>query len=283
MPESYKRLLTSAAAAQRLGVGATAIKRWSDSGLLRCVKTAGGHRRFQIDDVDRFASKGTEQGDPDRWREWMSGLVESPNVHAVLALLFAERARRATWCDVAAHVGELLHEIGERWLRGELSVAQEHIASALLARGLALLAETIALPEDANRCLLAAAEGDEHTLALSLAEVCLREAGWRSEWIGNRTRSADICERVKAGQVQMVALSASAAMHDRPVLRTQVRIVGSACQRAGIPLVLGGTGRWPDPPAFGTRVRGWHEFHGMLRSPSSVNSGRRTARRAPRW
>ena len=283
MPDPYKRLLTSAAAARRLGVGATAVKRWADSGLLRCVKTLGGHRRFQIGELDRFASREAEQDDAGRWSEWMSALVASPNVHAVLALLFAERARRATWCDVAAHVGELLHEIGERWSRGEMSVAQEHIASALLARALALLAETIALPEDANRCLLAAAEGDEHTLALSLAEVCLREAGWRSEWIGSRTRSADICERVKAGQVQMVALSASAATSDRRVLRAQVRIVGSACQRAGIPLVLGGTGRWPDPPAFGSRVRSWHEFLGMLRSASSVNSAPRTARRAPRW
>ena len=96
MPDSYKRLLTSAAAAKRLGVGATAVKRWADSGLLRCVKTAGGHRRFQIDEVDRFASSGAEQGDADRWSEWMSALVGSPNVHAVLALLFAERARRAT-------------------------------------------------------------------------------------------------------------------------------------------------------------------------------------------
>jgi MerR family transcriptional regulator, light-induced transcriptional regulator len=283
MPDPQKRLLTSAAAAKRLGVGATAIKRWSDSGLLRCVKTAGGHRRFLVADVDRFAIAGTGRDQVDRWSEWMTALVGSPNVHAVLALLFAERARRATWGDVAGHVGELLHEMGERWLRGEMTVAQEHIASALLARALALLAETIALPEDANRCLLAAAEGDEHTLALSLAEVCLREAGWRSEWIGSRTRSADVCERVKAGQVRMVALSASAAMSDRRVLRAQVRIVGGACQRAGIPLVLGGTGRWPDPPAFGSRIRSWHEFLVVLRSPSRVNSVPRTGRPAPRW
>jgi methanogenic corrinoid protein MtbC1 len=266
MSDPHKRLLTSAATARRLGVGVTAVKRWSDTGLLRCVKTAGGHRRFQIDEVERFAMKATEQDGADRWSQWMAALVGSPNVHAVVSLLFAERARRTTWSDVAAHVGELLCEIGERWARRELTVAQEHIASAMLARGLALLAETVAVPENANRCLLAAAEGDEHTLGLSLAEVCLREAGWGAEWIGSRTRSADICERVKAERVKMVALSASAALTDTRVLRTQVRVVGSACQRAGIPLVLGGTGRWPDPPAFGTRIRSWHEFQSLLRS-----------------
>ena len=148
-------------------------------------------------------------------------------------------------------------------------VAQEHVASATLARALALAAETLPVAATTNRCLLATAEGDDHTLGLSLAEICLRECGWRAEWAGNRTRPSDICERVAAGNVKMVALSASAAMSDRRVLRTQVRVVGSACQRAAIPLVLGGTGEWPDPPAFGTRLRSWSEFHALIRTSTN--------------
>lgn len=260
--------LSSAATAKRLGVGVTAVKRWADAGLLPCVKTAGRHRRFQIHDVERFREMELHRNDGDRWAEWLAALVESANVHSVLALLFTERARRDTWLEVAPQIGELLNEIGDRWARGDLSVAQEHIASATLARALAVLTETLAVPAEANRCLLATVEGEEHTLGLSVADVCLREAGWRSEWIGNRSRRIDICERVKAGRVQMVGLSASAAMNDSRVLRAQVRIVGSACQRAGVPLVLGGTGGWPDPPAFGTRVRSWHDFHVLLRSSS---------------
>ena len=41
-------------AMQRLGVGATTIKRWADQGTLPSRRTVGGHRRFRCDEVDRL-------------------------------------------------------------------------------------------------------------------------------------------------------------------------------------------------------------------------------------
>ncbi|MEM9490288.1 MAG: helix-turn-helix domain-containing protein, partial [Myxococcota bacterium] len=43
--------------AKILGVGTTSVKRWADSGLLRCVKTPGGHRRFPRDAVEEFMAR----------------------------------------------------------------------------------------------------------------------------------------------------------------------------------------------------------------------------------
>jgi hypothetical protein len=182
------------------------------------------------------------------------------------AACFFERSSRGGWSAVAEHLGGLLGEIGERWADGRLTVVQEHIASSALQRAIAVVVETIPVPAAARRCLLACAEGEEHTIGLSLAELCLREAGWRSEWIGSHTRPTDVCERVRAGAVDLVGLSASAAMTDRRGLRIQERLIGGVCQRAGITLALGGTGRWPDPPAFGVRVRRWSEFRALLRA-----------------
>lgn len=256
-------LLTSAAAARALGVGVTAVKRWADAGVLRCIKTAGGHRRFHHADVERLRSDARD-ANADPWAEWLDALLHRADLNAVLALLFGERAARGTWYQAADHLGQLLVVIGERWAAGELTVAQEHLASASLQRALALVAETMPVAREARRCVLAAAEGDEHTLGLSLAELCLRERGWRAEWLGSPARTIDVCERVREG-AHMVALSASAAMDSRRALGMQVRIVGGACQRAGIPLILGGTGRWPEPPPFGIRLKGWRDFHAALR------------------
>ena len=258
------KLLTSTAAAARLGVGVTAVKRWTDEGLLPCVRTAGGHRRFHARDVERLARGGVTATAPDQWGGWIAALIGPADVHAVLALLFAERSRRGAWFHVAGYLGGLLETIGERWARGELTVVQEHIASSALQRALGLVAETIPVPSGAPRCLVACAEGEEHTLGLSLAEVCLREAAWRAEWTGSRMRASDVRERVRSGDVQMVALSASSLMAERRMLAAQVRAVGSVCQRAGVDLVLGGTGRWPDPPAFGLRMQRWDEFNALL-------------------
>jgi excisionase family DNA binding protein len=39
-------LLTTTAAARLIGVSPTSLKRWAQAGLVECVKTVGGHRRF---------------------------------------------------------------------------------------------------------------------------------------------------------------------------------------------------------------------------------------------
>jgi DNA-binding transcriptional MerR regulator len=39
------------------GVSISTIKRWTDAGLLRCVRTPGGHRKFRIQDVAQAAKQ----------------------------------------------------------------------------------------------------------------------------------------------------------------------------------------------------------------------------------
>jgi len=47
-------LLSTRDAAAYLGVGTTSIKRWTDEGVLPCVRTVGGHRRFRKSDLERL-------------------------------------------------------------------------------------------------------------------------------------------------------------------------------------------------------------------------------------
>ena len=50
--------LSISEAAERLGVHATTLRRWADSGQISCSVTPGGHRRFSVDDVEEFATRG---------------------------------------------------------------------------------------------------------------------------------------------------------------------------------------------------------------------------------
>jgi methylmalonyl-CoA mutase cobalamin-binding subunit len=243
------------------GVGPTAVKRWADSGLLRCVRTAGGHRRFDRQDVERLIRNGAPAAAAGDWTSWIEMLTTDGSVHLVQARLFEERARQGAWHLVAASLGDLLTELGRRWAAGTLSAIEEHIASAGLQRGLASVCEIIPVASGAPRCLLASAEGDDHTLGLALAELCLAEAGWRTEWAGGRTRSTDVVDRLASGAIGMVALSASAASSDASALADEVRLVGEACRAAGVPLALGGAGAWPEAPAFGARFHALPPFY----------------------
>jgi excisionase family DNA binding protein len=57
--------LSTQAAAHRLGVAPHTLRRWSASGIVPCVRTAGGHRRFRQDDVDELLRQSHSAGLPD--------------------------------------------------------------------------------------------------------------------------------------------------------------------------------------------------------------------------
>ena len=79
-----------------------------------------------------------------------------------------------------------LRDLGERWERGEASVAQEHFASVLLRGRLLVLArgwDRGAGP----RALLACAPGERHELGLLVFGLALRQFGWRITFLGADT------------------------------------------------------------------------------------------------
>ena len=268
-----RNLLTSAEVARLTGVGPTAVKRWADSGALPCIRTAGGHRRFRREDVDRMLAR-TSNGDPGAiWSDWIDVLLHDVDSYAVQSLLFGERARRGSWHEVARHLGDLLTEIGRRWEAGSLSVLDEHVASSALQRGISAVVDAMPGDPEAPRCLLAAAEQDDHTLGLSLVELCLREAGWRSEWAGARTPVGTIVERVDRGDLAMVALSASRTMKDEAALLRTADDAAAACKAAGAALVLGGGGAWPGAHAYARRFHDLRDFYAFALDERSRRPG----------
>lgn len=254
-------LLTTREAAALLGVGTTSIKRWADSGLLACVKTLGGHRRFPRRAVEALVGQslpmGDSAGDVASWISWLTGgMLQSDVIDALLV----ERRERGSWTAVAELMGQVLGEIGRLWARGEISVIEEHIASERLARGVARCCETITVPAGAPTCFLMAAEGDEHTLGLSLLELCLRESGWCTTWAGRRTPIHFACAFIESSDIKMVAVSASEHSGDPSLLADQARRLSDVCQRRGIPLLLGGMGQWPEESSYAYRLKRFAEL-----------------------
>jgi excisionase family DNA binding protein len=246
-------LLTSAEVARLLGVTAGTVKRWSDHGLLACVRTAGGHRRFDPEEVRRFQRTGGG-GPGEAPGRLVDRLLAEEDVLALQADLLRERARLGAWWRVAEATGPEVVELGRRWQEGEIGIVEEHLASDRLARALSRCAESLPSRPGAPRVLLASAEGEEHLLGLALVHLCLREAGWRPLWSGRVTPAAEVVRQVASGAVDAVALSASVAARPGP-LAAEAAAVGEACRRAGVHLVAGGRGPWPEPLPFGRLER----------------------------
>ena len=258
-------LLSTAEAARLAGVGTTSVKRWADEGVLECVKTAGGHRRFERATLEAFLRAHGSSPEDEPGAHWLELLV-SGGTYELRSALFEARGRLGAWYRVADELAPVITELGERWECGDVSVLDEHVASERIARALAHVTDALPVGEHGPVCLLACAEGDDHTLGLSLAELCLREAGWATLWAGRRTPVADLVAAVERGGIGMVALSASAVSAEPRAIAAQLRRIEAACHAQGIELALGGRGAWPEKLGRARRFQAFEPFYEFARA-----------------
>lgn len=248
-------ILTTAAAARLAGVGDTTIKRWADQGLLAFTRTAGGHRRFRAADV---ASCARRQSDGEgRTRSSLELLLKADPDAAEEALL-ASRAQYGNWFRAGDMLAELLVRVGTCREEGLISVDNENLVAHQLSVTLARIAASLPRRADAPCAVLACAEGESHTLGLSLVELSLRELGWNTLWLGAGATTDQILCELKLPSVRLVALSASVVTRDELRLRQQAEQIASAAHGRDIRIVLGGAGAWP------SHLAGTHRMHSLV-------------------
>ena len=79
-------------------------------------------------------------------------------------------------------IGAAMERIGKLWERGEVTVADEHVATVLSYR--VLLALQIAPPRSRERVVLAAVEGQAHMLGSEMVADVLEGAGFEVLYLG---------------------------------------------------------------------------------------------------
>jgi MerR family transcriptional regulator, light-induced transcriptional regulator len=84
-------------------------------------------------------------------------------------------------------IAPAMWRIGDLWERGEISVADEHIATEISIRVLALQreAQRVARTRGEHRVLLAAPAGEQHIVALRMIDNLLRNAGYAVAMLGS--------------------------------------------------------------------------------------------------
>ena len=259
-------LLTSTDAAALLSVGVSTIKRWADEGVVPCVRTAGGHRRFErarlIAHAAQLRAESISQCETGRW---LSALLSDGSIHEVLSVLHMARHRHGAWWGVAEELGAVLGELGRRWMEGSISILQEHTATERLNRGLTMVMAAMPLSPGAPTALLLTAEGEEHTMGLSLVELCAREAGWATRWAGRNMPFDDLDRAMTSGGAPtLLAVSASVFSQSAEDLSQQCEQLESIAERHGIILALGGQGPWPAAPRYGARFGHFEAFVHLL-------------------
>lgn len=128
-----------------------------------------------------------------------------------------------------------LRELGERWARKQVSIAQEHFASRLIEGRLLALARGWN-KGPGRRAVLACPPGEQHTLPLVSFGLILRSRGWRNIYLGAETPPSTV--HMAADTVSADVIVMSAVSNDRfAAIAKDLRPLARTC-----PLVLAGPG-----------------------------------------
>lgn len=101
----------------------------------------------------------------------------------------------------------LLRLVGDRWHRGELSVAAEHFGSRLIKGKLKALLEAVRGPFAQHRVVCACPAGEHHDLGLLMFALAAAEQQWEPIYLGADLPIFDLGEVVVKTRPELVALS----------------------------------------------------------------------------
>ena len=233
-------------------------------GVLRPTRTQGGFRLYSLDDerrvrlmqrllgegyshaaaarlalreptdADELPPPGPHAPPQDGVRE-LGDALESFDEVAGQRILDRALASQSLDAVLEGLVLPYLRDLGERWHRGETTIAQEHFASSVVRGRLIGLArgwDTGTGP----RAILACPPGERHDIGLIAFGLALRARGWRITFLGQDTPLeglADLVEELHPAAVVLAAID-PARLEDR---RVELTIIGHAA-----PLLLSGPG-----------------------------------------
>jgi len=166
------------------------------------------------------AAEALLAGDEDRFRRM------------VMDLYLAGRSMCSLCDDVIAAA---FHHIGDRWNCGEIEVYQERRACEICQRALFELRTALPPPPAAAPAAIGGTlAGDEYRLPTTMAELALREAGWKAESLGtslpiDSLRAAILATRPRLFWLSLGHLaSPETFLSDYPALHDAAVEVGAA-------------------------------------------------------
>ena len=152
-------------------------------------------------------------------------------------------------------IGPLLERIGDGWSERSVSVAQEHMASAVIRRVLGWLLRLYEARNGAPRLVVATPPHHAHELGALMAATTAAAEGWNVTYLGPDLPVADLVSAAAQSGARVVAISAVHQSEGGDLLgtlhETRSRLPND------ITLVVGGAGalqRRADLEAAGARV-----------------------------
>ena len=226
------------AVAQATGLTVETLRAWERRyAVVTPVRDASGRRVYRPDDVLRLRRlrEATERGHPisrlaPLSDERLVALLDAPAdrraggtaAMLVARILDAATEFRAAECEQAVTLAvavlppsqlvnevlqPLLHEVGERWHRGEMSISQERLVSRVVTRHVGLMLDAYDRVARRETIVFATLPGERHELGLLMSAMICASRGFKVHYLGADLPPAEIARFAREVDAAIVALS----------------------------------------------------------------------------
>lgn len=131
----------------------------------------------------------------------------------------------------------LIAWLGDGWQDGTLTVAHEHMASAVLRRVLGVIGDSSETPASAPEVVVATPSGQVHEFGALLVAATMASQGWRVTYLGPDLPAADISFAARQNRAACIAVSITVP-HDDAVRVELLKLWRG--MPPGVGLVVGG-------------------------------------------
>lgn len=255
--KSSQRLVSPKQVARAIGVSESSLKRWCDQGLIKTVRTAGGHRKMVIAEVLRYVREQEHKlvspellGLPPASKHATAGLRHGASRLADALLAGDELVARQIVFDLylAKHslcvifdevMAAAFRDIGDRWECHDADVYQERRACEIAMRVLFDLRRVQDVPEKKWLAIGGTFDGDLYSLPSGMAELVLRDCGFYATLLGISIPATSLVKAIEKTKPKLFWLSVS---HIREGLDfvTEFTALSQACAAESTALVVGG-------------------------------------------
>jgi excisionase family DNA binding protein len=251
--------LTTKEVARLCRVSDATVKRWEDAGLIKSERTSGGHRRFRAEEIARFQREQNlglklTHGDESpakalARRRANKSHSHSTLFHALVAGAEEDAANQITSAHLqSAPVVEIfdnlicpaMRRVGELWYKGELTIAQEHLATRTAHNAIYKLRHLLPVPEmNGELAMCCSFEADFHELPTHMVQMTLENEGWEVLNFGANMPLYSLADEVFQHSPAVVCISAT-MITDIERLARDYKEFRERVGKLKIPIVLGG-------------------------------------------